>query len=155
MGLDISGFAEFADELEEFADATERASDRGDEALDAGVRRTAEDVRDEAQRNTPRDTNELAESAHIEQISTGAWLVVFEADHAASVEYGSGPHLIVADKADALRFEVNGEVIFRKAVNHPGSDPSPFLRPALDANRNELARRVKEEFSRVLAEELD
>jgi hypothetical protein len=48
------------------------------------------------------------------------------------LEWGTRPHRIEARNGQALRFMVNGQVIYRRSVNHPGTAPRPFLRHARD-----------------------
>ncbi len=45
------------------------------------------------------------------------------------IENGTRPHLITAS-GKALRFVVNGTVLFRRFVKHPGTKPRPFMREA-------------------------
>ena len=45
------------------------------------------------------------------------------------LEWGTAPHLIVAH-GRALRFVVNGTVLYRKWVHHPGTRERPFMREA-------------------------
>lgn len=52
------------------------------------------------------------------------------ADHAKYVEFGTDPHTIEADDAEALHFEIDGESVFAQSVQHPGTKPQPFIRPA-------------------------
>jgi Bacteriophage HK97-gp10, putative tail-component len=49
--------------------------------------------------------------------------------YAAFVEYGTRPHRITARNRRALYWKGAEYPVF--AVNHPGSKPYPFLRPAL------------------------
>ena len=42
------------------------------------------------------------------------------------VREGTDPHEIRPRFKEALRFEVNGEVVFAKKVNHPGTSPNPY-----------------------------
>lgn len=44
---------------------------------------------------------------------------------------GTAPHVIRARRRKALRFMVNGQVVFRKQVNHPGTTGTLFLELAL------------------------
>lgn len=44
---------------------------------------------------------------------------------------GTTAHDIIATNAQALRFEIGGEVIFAQRVHHPGTAGVPFLRDAL------------------------
>ncbi len=47
--------------------------------------------------------------------------------------FGTGPHIIRARRAKALRFEVGGRVVYAKSVRHPGTRANPFLQEALTA----------------------
>lgn len=51
-------------------------------------------------------------------------------------DQGSPPHQIRARKRHALRFVVNGQVVFARKVNHPGTTGSGFLTRSLDAAAN-------------------
>jgi len=44
---------------------------------------------------------------------------------------GAAPHIIRARRARALRFTMNGQVMFRTQVRHPGSRGTKFLTRAL------------------------
>jgi hypothetical protein len=46
-------------------------------------------------------------------------------------EFGSAPHEIAARRRKALRFIVNGRVVFRTRVHHPGTTGSHFLTESL------------------------
>lgn len=47
------------------------------------------------------------------------------------VHNGTPPHPIRARRARALRFEVGGQVVYARAVYHPGYRGDPFLTKAL------------------------
>lgn len=53
------------------------------------------------------------------------------------LEEGTRPHIIRPVRAKALRFEVDGEVVFARLVHHPGTSPSPWLAPAFERAVNE------------------
>lgn len=58
---------------------------------------------------------------------------VSDRPYAKYVIGGTGPHLIEARTARALRFWVEGgDIVFAKRVNHPGTAPNPFYREAKD-----------------------
>lgn len=58
----------------------------------------------------------------LEEHEAGADVVLVNtAPHASVVIWPTRPHPIVARRARVLRFEVGGEVIFRKRVMHPGT----------------------------------
>ena len=46
------------------------------------------------------------------------------------VEFGTSPHVIVPKSKKMLAFKVNGQMVFARRVNHPGSKPYPFMEPA-------------------------
>lgn len=62
---------------------------------------------------------------------------VIACDHHA-VHYvlnGTRPHLIRPRYAKALRFEVDGRVVYTQLVRHPGTKPNNFLARALREGR--------------------
>jgi HK97 gp10 family phage protein len=62
--------------------------------------------------------------------------------YAAIQEFGgiTRPHVILPRNSSVLAFLQNGNQVFSKGVNHPGSNipARPFLRPALAAKREEI-----------------
>jgi len=60
------------------------------------------------------------------------YIVGTPVEYASVVEYGSSRHTITPDNAEVLRFEIDGEVIYTDEVQHPGTDPQPFFRPAVN-----------------------
>lgn len=60
--------------------------------------------------------------------------VVFTAEHAAAYHNGSRPHVIRPVRANVLAFEWPSKgpgVFFFPQVNHPGTEPHPFLIEAM------------------------
>ena len=49
------------------------------------------------------------------------------------VLFGTGPHVIVPNRARALRFVSTSGVIFATRVNHPGTRANPFVQESLAA----------------------
>lgn len=64
------------------------------------------------------------------------YIVGSDLDYSAAVEFGTQPHPI---SGDPLAFTVDGETVFAQTVDHPGTDPQPYLRPALEAVERQLA----------------
>ena len=63
----------------------------------------------------------------------GSVQVINDHEAAAFVEFGTPAHKIEASPGGVLRwFDDAGEPIFAKSVNHPGTDPNPFMRNAID-----------------------
>lgn len=66
-----------------------------------------------------------------------------QAPYALFIESGSKAHKIAARRADFLRFEQGGRVVFRKQVRHPGTKPTRFMQSARDS-AEEAASRIAE-----------
>lgn len=64
--------------------------------------------------------------------------------YARLIEFGTAPHKILA-AAKVLADKAQG-VIYGRTVQHPGTAPHPFLRPALETKRTE----VEQTMGRVL-----
>jgi hypothetical protein len=47
--------------------------------------------------------------------------------YAAAIDKGAKAHRITARRRKALRFQVGGQLVFRKSVMHPGNRPRRFL----------------------------
>ena len=63
--------------------------------------------------------------------------------------YGMPAYDIVPVKAKALRFEIGGEVFFRKRVHHPAQAARPFLAPALAAFKPFAIEQMKASLQRT------
>jgi len=84
----------------------------------------------------------------IKQRTEGKGVNIYMVDYALHVEYGTAPHIIRPVNGKALKFKgSNGEDVFAKQVNHPGTRPQPFIRPMII---NELPRIVEESVRRAL-----
>lgn len=103
----------------------------------------------------PSRTGELRESIQVGDASgdeDGAVCeVVATAPHARPVEEGAKPHIIRAH-GKALRFEVGGDVIFRKSVMHPGMQGRFYMRRAAEVEQPEASRIVARELTEALHE---
>lgn len=61
------------------------------------------------------------------------------APYAMAHEEGARPHVIRAKFRKALRIPIEGGFRFRRAVNHPGNKPQPFMAPALERHAEDIA----------------
>lgn len=90
----------------------------------------------------PVDSGELKESGELIVEDEGDTITfAYSADHAILVEGGTEPHPITPDDADVLAFEVDGEQVFATHVDHPGTEPQPFMQPGFERMARELQRR--------------
>lgn len=65
----------------------------------------------------------------------GDSVVVFgnDVEYAAAVHNGSRPHIILPKSPNGvLRFQVDGQTVFTRQVNHPGNAPNPFIEIGLE-----------------------
>ena len=102
----------------------------------AGLRAGAAVLLPEVQRRIPSDTGQLRASARVTTRARGAEVSAsvkvgnFVAWYAHMVEFGTRPHVIrPKEPGGALRF--GGATV--RSVNHPGIQPRPFMRPAIDS----------------------
>jgi hypothetical protein len=95
----------------------------------------------------PVDTGRLRASIRVERRSTFGlrqrWTVGSDVAYAPLVNDGTKPHVIRPKRAHtlrrssrgivkpALRFKLNGKIVYFAKVNHPGTKPNPFLDRAL------------------------
>ncbi len=64
------------------------------------------------------------------------------APHAAFVDKGTPPHLIVPRSARVLAFDVNGELVFARRVNHPGTKATGWFDKVMTDEWNRALRAV-------------
>jgi hypothetical protein len=82
-------------------------------------------------------TGRLRDSIDV-RLVTGAdgWPLTYEviadAPYASFVHEGTRPHHIAPRQASVLRFPKSGTMLYRPSVQHPGTQPRPFLRVAMD-----------------------
>ncbi|SRR6056297_644718 len=82
--------------------------------------------------------------------------VVSEANYSQAVEEGTKPHHIeikskkvlagAASKAPAGMATSNGWAIYGTRVQHPGTKPQPFMKPAFTVAKNYLVKQIKKLF---------
>lgn len=109
--------------------ASIRRSIRG--ASMSELRRVGPMVVNRAKILCPVDTGRLRASIQGEARRTWTlrpqFTVFSEVEYAPYVNDGTRPHVIRPKNAKALRFVVDGQVVFARVVNHPGTRAKPFL----------------------------
>lgn len=131
--INIVGGKELSEFLKTLPTKLERNVMRG--AMRAG----AKVVADEAKKNVPNRNGALKKTIRVSsrskkgQISGSAKAGSKKVFYASWVEFGTAPHMIVANKM-FLRFKAkDGRMVTTYSVNHTGAIAKPFMRPALDA----------------------
>lgn len=103
-----------------------------------------------ARGNINNKTGELSGSGS-SKTNVSARLIItvvrFTAKHAKWVEWGRGP--VVAKAGKMLRFEIGGQVLFRKRVGP--AKAQFFLRRSFDARKNAITQRVDAAAARIVA----
>lgn len=127
------------------AGGVRRAMDRlSGEAREAAIR-TAIDIENRAKELAPVDTGRLRASIN-HTVSGGrvrfSVQIGTNVDYAADVEYGTAPHIIRPKTKRALYWPGAAHPVAR--VNHPGTSPRPFMRPAIYAAQAFWAARGRE-----------
>lgn len=98
-----------------------------------------------AKKKAPKDTGELRRSIQstVEKSGTDVKGIVFSPlEYAPYVEYGTGLFAENGGRKDvpwAYEDEKTGELIFTS-----GQKPQPYMRPALNENRERILRMIKE-----------
>ncbi len=117
-------------------------------ALERAVLAGAEPIRADANRRAPGPhiEAEIAESSDLAaEVAIGPdrdhWYYRF-------FEFGAGSHAIGPAKGKAIRFPGSEGETIRFGVVHPGMAAAPFLRPALDGQKEEAVREVGAELRR-------
>lgn len=78
----------------------------------------------------PVDTGRLKNSISF-NVKDEDTIEISMASYGEAVEFGTLPHIIRPKSKKALKFKSGGETVFAKKVNHPGTQPQPFIRRTL------------------------
>jgi HK97 gp10 family phage protein len=148
----IDGLAELNKALSDLPAKIEGNIMRG--ALTAGLRK----MQAVAKANVPTKSGDLRNSIKVRadrralrrgQVKVSLTAGDKKAYYANMVEYGTAQHFIKPRSAKSLFFAG----LAREVVDHPGSRPKPFMRPALDQGENEAILTVREYIKKRLAKE--
>lgn len=149
----VEGFESFADEVRAFGDALALDREQVVGAIDRGMGTTAREIADVMREDVAVDTGATRESITVEHVGPMHWRIT-AGEAAVFLEFGTESHVIVPDDAEALRFEVGGETVFAQRVNHPGTPPQPFFRPAFDRGIDNLEANIMDELEAEFADAL-
>lgn len=101
--------------------------------VDAAVERMlgnlGEDILADARRFVPVDSGRLRESLDSQVVNRVLRVGSRDVKYSVYVELGTAPHVILPKTKKALYWPGADHPVAR--VNHPGTRPSPYLRPAL------------------------
>ena len=114
------------------------ASGRVGARASAAIRKTAFAIERTAKVLAPVDTGNLEGSISTDIEGDGRFGAMSAeigptAEYGDDVEYGTQPHVIRARPGGSLVFVGrDGQLVFAKEVNHPGTQPQPYMGPAFD-----------------------
>lgn len=111
---------------------------RARSAMREGLRGVAEQGRDYAREAAPH----ASDSIHVEQVGDLEFIITTDSPVAAWMEYGTRPHTIRPNRARVLHFVIDGQEVWAMEVNHPGTAPRPFMKPAAERARNDIPARL-------------
>lgn len=125
-------------------------------------RETAEEIRKDVKTLAPKKTGKYSNSIKIDdtqieknkittKIYTDSVVISSKGTHynlGYLLETGTSPHLIEPVFAKVLHFQINGEDIFAKRVNHPGTVAQPHFKPALNMNKLVYKQKIGEALRR-------
>ena len=156
--LDIDLATDIDDALDDIDDLIEESI----EGVRDGINRSAFRGARIATRNAPKDQGLLQSTIDVGQKATtrnleakvkaGSPKTRDEGfDYAIAMEFGTDPHVITPNQAEALRFEdAEGEPVFAARVEHPGTPAQPYLRPALQEHESDLTENIGAEIQRLV-----
>jgi len=113
--------------------------------IETAIKSGALILQNEAKKKTPYRTGTLRRSIHIETLKkSGSDVEVAvgtDVSYAKSVEFGSGPRIIRPKTKKALFWPGAAHPV--RLVHHPGTKAHPYLRPALDDNKEKILQEIR------------
>ncbi|KKL48507.1 hypothetical protein LCGC14_2324840 [marine sediment metagenome] len=89
----------------------------------------------------PKKSQKFAKS--IKVIALPGGIIEIHADEIwKHIEFGTNPHVIRPSTKKALAFEIEGEKLVLKKVDHPGTRPNPFIRNVLNTKLPQIIKQV-------------
>lgn len=111
-----------------------------EKATRKGLKDTITDIANDTIKGSPVDTGNNRRSIRYE-VGPGLEGAVYSTSgYGGWLEVGTPPHVITVKTAKVL---TDGKTFFGKSVNHPGTKPHPYFKPALDKNIGKLPQNIK------------
>ena len=138
MAIEFEGLDEILDSLDKLADTQQ---------LNSTMEKVCALVERDAKQNAPKDTGALARSiqSKVENNDGSIQGVVFTPlEYAPYVEFGTGLFAESGGRTDVPWSYQDDEGNWHTTK---GQCPQPYMRPAIDNNREKIVRMIKEGFS--------
>lgn len=98
------------------------------------LRRRGRNVQRRARQLVGVNTGALRQSIHVTDLNTmtaPSISIGSDLEYALAHHEGTRPHVILPRTERLLRFKVGGKVVYARRVDHPGTQPNPYLARAL------------------------
>lgn len=103
-----------------------------EQAMDRALARMAIDIERRAKMKVPVVTGLLKSSGHFQRVGRLSYVVYFNKEYAAHVEFGVGSHTIAPKNKGFLAFKVGDAWVYtKKAVQYPGFKGRFYLTEAI------------------------
>ena len=89
----------------------------------------------------PKKSRKFAKSIKV-VARPGGIIDIFADEIWKHIEFGTNPHVIRPANKKALAFEIGGEKIIVRKVNHPGTRPNPFIRSTINSKLPKIIKAV-------------
>jgi len=121
--------------------------------ISTAIEEAAEIIKSSAAQNVSDSSGELKKSLKVSSKDMKS-TVSTDLKYAASVEYGSGPHTAPLSQLQAWALKKFGDAniggAIWQSIRENGTKPHPFMRPALDENRDEVKAKIAKVLRRKL-----
>ncbi len=107
------------------------------------------DLEGNLQENSPVDHGRLQGSWDRKRLSAFSQVIYSSADYALVASTGSDPYEIYPDEAKALQFEVDGQTVFAKKVEHPGTKGTDYIPESIKATEGRIDQFVDKALKKV------
>lgn len=135
--------------LEEYV---RKAHDMAQAALTDATRAAEASARATIHATTVRRTGELEDSWSSSWRGPYTRGLTNWSGHAGFINSGTRPHVIAARRVQFLRFQMNGQTMFRRSVNHPGTKARPFVALAMASGQMALKASAQTGVERLARE---
>ena len=149
----FSGFEDLADDADDMAEDLRDIDDEIHDALERALDETARRIKIAMEGFVPIDEGDLLRAIS-QPKKTGDLerTITVDKPYARAVEYGRGQLTIYPDKADALRFEIDGRIVYAGKVEQDPIPAQPYMRPAVRGNARRLHKEIRSEIRGVFRE---
>lgn len=114
-------------------------------AVAAHMEEAANEAYEKIKERTPVLTGEAVDAWKLEQIDKTSWRISNKVDYIIHLEYGTRPHIITAKGGSVLHWvNDDGQHMFAKMVNHPGTRPYAMVRTTIQEMRKDMRGFVAE-----------